>query len=383
MRYGWGLLYASILILVFPCTASAQKNDILLGQIASTSNPAVAEVSHALQRGYALYFDKINAQGGIAGRKIRLIEKDDDYNAQHMLALTRDMLEQDNVVALVGYLGTPGVSLLAQEKLLVQNEIALIAPSSGVAAVLGEPNMFPVRATYEDEIAAITRHAQSMGLKKIAMLTWTAGAGPALAKAWPGLITNAKLELVENSVFTTATDAATLQHNLEAAIAPVDAAHPQAVFLVAGGNAMVMAVKLLRNKLPGGTPIYTVSAVNWKEVVQGVGKPSSGVIISQCVPYPYSPILPIVKQYLDDIKAANRGDVPSYYGLEGYLGAMVTVKALQRAGPNITRAKLLETLAHMGHMKFGGFEIDYQAATRTGYGPPDITIISSTGQLVR
>lgn len=364
--------------------AQAAQQDIVLGQIASTSNPSIAEISVELQRGYQIYFDKINAGGGLDGRKIRLIQKDDGYDAKRALALTRELIDKDGALALVGYLGTPGPALITKEGLLTDNGIALIAPSSGTAKVLSQENVFPARATYEAELAAIAKHAKAMQRKKIAMLSWNAGAGPVLATAWPPLIRESGLDLVENKAFDISADVAVLQRNLDDAILPIEKARPDVVFLIASGSALYVAIKTMRSKLPPGTPIYTLSTVNWKDLIRQVGlKSAQGVIISQCVPYPFSPVIPIVKEYLDDIKAAGKGDVPSYSGLEGYLGAAVTVEALRRAGPNITRHSILAALLKMGRTEIGGFLVNYSPARRQGFARPDITLITSQGTLLR
>jgi ABC-type branched-subunit amino acid transport system substrate-binding protein len=175
-----------------------------------------------------------------------------------------------------------------------------------------------------------------------------------------------------------------LQGNIDSAVMPIAMAKPDAVFLIASGNALYAAVKILREKLPATTPIYTVSTVNWKDLIKQVGlKSAKGVIVSQCVPYPYSSAMPIVKGYLEDIKTAGKGDVASYYGLEGYLGAAVTVEALRRAGPNLTRQGILDALMKMGKTQIGGFEVNYSAAFRQGYAKPDTTLITSQGTLLR
>lgn len=363
---------------------AATAREIVLGQIASVTNPVLAETGKELQRGYQIYFDKINAAGGLDGRKILLLQKEDGYDARNALRLTKELIDKDGALALVGYMGTPGPLLIATEGVLADNGIAMIAPASGTAKVQSQSNVFPVRATYEAELAEIARHSQSMLHKKVAMLTWTAGAGPTLAKAWPVMIQQAKLDLVQNRTFDVASDPSALQHNIEAAIEPIASAKPDAVFLIASGNALYAAIKHLRATLPASMPIYTVSTVNWKDLIKQVGlKSAKGVIISQCVPYPYSSVMPIVKEYLADIKAAGKGDLPSYYGLEGYIGAAVTVEALRRAGPNPTRQGILDALTRMGKTQIGGFEVNYSSAYRQGFAKPDTTLITSYGTLLR
>ena len=172
----------TLILLVLPVFCEgAGKPDILLGQVVSVSSPLVGEISRELKSGYEAYFEQLNQHGGIDGRKVRLVQKDDGYKADNTLALTRELIEKDKVVALVGYLGTPGPSLVVRNNVLVDNDIAMVGPSSGVASLLAEKNIFPVRATYESELAEIVAHAKAMQHKRIALLVWSAGAGPLLA----------------------------------------------------------------------------------------------------------------------------------------------------------------------------------------------------------
>ena len=119
------------------------SKDILLGQVISVSSPLVGEISSELKSGYEAYFAELNEQGGIHGRKVRLVQKEDGYVATKTLALTRELIDADKVVALVGYLGTPGLEALVRERVLVERDIALVGPSTGVAKLLAERNVFP------------------------------------------------------------------------------------------------------------------------------------------------------------------------------------------------------------------------------------------------
>ncbi len=373
----------TLILLVLPVFCEgAGKPDILLGQVVSVSSPLVGEISRELKSGYEAYFEQLNQHGGIDGRKVRLVQKDDGYKADNTLALTRELIEKDKVVALVGYLGTPGPSLVVRNNVLVDNDIAMVGPSSGVASLLAEKNIFPVRATYESELAEIVAHAKAMQHKRIALLVWSAGAGPLLADAFPPIVKNAGLELVYQNLFKPSADAGEMSRTLVAAIDPLKPAKVDAVLLIAGGSALYDAFRELRARLPSTLPLYTISSVNWQDLIANLGlKKSQGIVISQAVPYPYSPKLPIVKRYIEQMRGSGRA--VNYYSLEGYLGAAVTVDALRRAAPNFTRADVLAALAGTGKKEIGGFEIDYTEGKRHGFRKPDITLITSQGKLLR
>lgn len=360
----------------------AGNADIPVGQVISVTSPLVGEISSELKSGYEAYFAELNEQGGIYGRKVRLVQKEDGYVAARTLALTRELIEQDNVVALAGYLGTPGLETLVRANMLTDHRIALVGPSTGVARLLGEKNVFPVRASYESELAEIVAHAKAMQHRSIAFLAWNAGAGQILAKAFPAIASAGGMELAHQAMFDPSPDAKALERSLDAAIAPLRTAHADALVLVAGGNAMYEAIRQIRAKLGAGMQIYTISSVNWRDLVKNLGvKQAQGIVISQAVPYPYSPRLPIVKAYLD--RMGKLGRDANYYSLEGYLGAAVVAEALRKASPNITRETVTASLNSLGRYQLGGFEVLYHTERRQGFGKPETTLITSRGTLLR
>src|SRR5438445_3321104 len=93
-------------------TASAQegisKTAIVLGQSLALTGPGSALASQ-FHLGAKLYFDRLNAAGGVGGRKIELLTLDDRGNPQQTMANTKQLLEQ-GVFALFGYYGSPQVT---------------------------------------------------------------------------------------------------------------------------------------------------------------------------------------------------------------------------------------------------------------------------------
>lgn len=358
------------------------SKDILLGQVISVSSPLVGEISSELKSGYEAYFAELNEQGGIHGRKVRLVQKEDGYVATKTLALTRELIDADKVVALVGYLGTPGLEALVRERVLVERDIALVGPSTGVAKLLAERNVFPVRASYESELAEIVAHAKAMQRKSIAFVAWKAGAGEMLAEAFPAVANAGGLKLVYHAVFAPSDDSVKLKHTLADTIAPLRSAKPDAVVLVAGGSALYEAIRQLRAQFGNALPIYTISSVNWKDLLKTLGlADAQGIVISQAVPYPYSPRLAIAKAYLHQMQRTGRD--ANYYSFEGYLGAAIMAEALRKASPDITRNNIVASLNSLGRHDFGGFEVLYTPERKEGFGKPEATLITSRGTLLR
>ena len=80
--------------------------EILLGQSCQLSGP-LEGITREVRQGASLYFDHVNAQGGVHGRKIRVLALDDAYDPKRAEANTRHFIEDAKVLALFQYAGTP------------------------------------------------------------------------------------------------------------------------------------------------------------------------------------------------------------------------------------------------------------------------------------
>src|SRR4029077_8579667 len=103
------ILTAALLAWLFPFEAAAQApgvtaKSILLGQSAAFSGPA-AQSGIQMNIGTKAYFDHVNAQGGLYGRKIELKTRDDRYEANLCAENTRKFIEEDKAFALISYVG--------------------------------------------------------------------------------------------------------------------------------------------------------------------------------------------------------------------------------------------------------------------------------------
>ena len=102
-------------------------------------------------------------------RPIELRNLDDGYEPERCAENTRKFINDDNVLALFGYIGTP--TSLAALPLAVKARVPFFAPFTG-AMSLREPfnrNVFHVRASYNDETALIVKQLTELGLRKIAV----------------------------------------------------------------------------------------------------------------------------------------------------------------------------------------------------------------------
>lgn len=166
-RRHFGGLVMGAAMLGAPSLRAQSGNRIVLGQSAAFSG-AAAQLGIQFHAGANLYFERINAQGGVNQSRIELHQLDDGYEPDRCVDNTRKLLS-DDVFALFGYIGTP-TSVVALP-LATEAETPFFAPFTG-AMGLREPfnrMAFHMRASYNDETALIVRQLTHLGLKKIAV----------------------------------------------------------------------------------------------------------------------------------------------------------------------------------------------------------------------
>ncbi|MBV9431960.1 MAG: ABC transporter substrate-binding protein, partial [Hyphomicrobiales bacterium] len=126
--------------------ASAQKKydggasdtEIKIGNIMPYSGPASAYGN--IGKTEAAYFNKINAEGGINGRKINFISYDDGYTPPKAVEQARKLVESDNVLLIFGAMGTP--SNAAIRKYMNQKKVPQLFSITG-ASEFGDPQHYP------------------------------------------------------------------------------------------------------------------------------------------------------------------------------------------------------------------------------------------------
>ena len=100
--------------------------DITIGQFAAITGPA-AQLGLRMQAGIKAQFDAVNKAGGINGRQIKLVTRDDGYEPEKSAQAVKALINEDKVFALVGSVGTP--TTLAALPAINEEKIPLIGPS--------------------------------------------------------------------------------------------------------------------------------------------------------------------------------------------------------------------------------------------------------------
>lgn len=353
-------------------TSTPAWAQLRIGQTAGFSGAVAASVKEATE-GAKLYFDAVNARGGINGQPIELVSLDDKFDTKLAAANAKELIDQ-GVLCLFLNRGTPHTQGIMP--LLTEHRVPLIGPSTG-AMVLHQPVhpwLFNVRATYQREAERAISHLSLIGVDRIAIVQVDDSFGAdAVQGAIKGLKAVNKEPLTLEKYDRTKPDFS--------GIAPrVAQKEPQAVMFIGSGTAVIEGMKALR-AAGSKAQLVTLSNNASSGFVKDLGPIAHGVVVSQVFPYERSIASPVVKEAIELAKAKNLELSP--ITLEGFVSAKVVVEGLRRAGPNPTREKLRRALETFNRFDLGGLELSYSSTDHTGLDYADLSIIGPDGRFRR
>lgn len=369
----------ALLLPFFGLTALAAEvgvsdTEVRVGQFAAQTGPA-AELGKRMQLGMLAHFNAVNAAGGINGRKLTLVSRDDGYEPEKAIAAVKALIDEDKVFALVGSVGTP--TNLAAVPAINAAGIPLIGPFTGAQA-LREPlnrNLFHVRASYFDETERIVQHLTTLGISKIAVFYQNDSYGKAGLEGVIRALTKRNLK---------PTASVTVERNsvdVAASLAAILKAAPEAVIQISAYKSCAALIRQAKAKGYGGQ-FFNVSFVGSKALADELGDVGAGVTISQVVPFPYIASSPIVREYQQRMTEAGHKDF-DFSSMEGFLAAKVFTEGLRRAGKAPTRDSLVTALESIREYNMGGFYVNYSPKNHEGSRFTDLTLIGRGGRFVR
>ena len=352
-------------------TAPIFAQEIVLGQSVALTGPA-QELGKEMVLGAKTYFDLVNAAGGIRGKKIVLRTLDDGYEPPRAEANTQKFVDDGDVLALFGYVGTP--TSAASIPVASKAKIPFFGAFTGAELLRTPMNryVFNVRASYFDETEAIVRQMTQGGVTRIAVFHQNDSYGQAGLAGVERALTKRKLEVVAKAtVERNSTDVA-------AAVATMLAAKPEVIVMISAYSSCAEFIKQVKAKdLP--TRFVNVSFVGTKPLAKALGANADGVMISQVMPPPTANKFPVVVEYQKALKAAGVADF-SYTSLEGYIAAKVFVEALRRGG-DASRDALIKSLESLRNVDIGGFNVSFGPDNHNASTFVELTVLNKKGEV--
>ena len=350
--------------------ARAQDSRIVLGQSAAFSGPAM-QLGTQFHAGARLWFDQLNAKGGVGGRQVEIRHLDDGYEPDRCVANTEKLIK-DEVFALFGYIGTP--TSLAALPLATSARVPFIAPFTG-AMGLREPfkrEAFHLRASYDDETALIVKQLIELSQNRIGVFYQNDAYGKAgLSGVTKALAARQLKPIAEGTVERNSEDVA-------AAVAKLAKSGAQAIVQIGAYKACAAFIRQARKAGYGGK-FYNVSFVGTQALADELGKDGAGVVVSQVVPSPYNPARPVSREFVAAAKQQGRVQA-NLSSMEGYLAAKLFTEGLKRAGGKPTREALIAALESINE-DFGGYRVSFGPGNHVASKFVELSMLTGDGRV--
>jgi len=354
---------------------SPDSGVIVFGQSAALSGPA-SELGTGMRAGLLAAFAEVNAAGGVHGRKLSLSSLDDAYEPEAAVANTRALIEEQEVFALVGAVGTP--TSRAAQPVADEANIPYLAPFTGAEFLRDagtRPNVINVRASYFQETAEIIeRLTADLDIDRIGILYQDDSYGRAGLEGVRRALDSHGLKLAVEANYPRNTEI------VKVALLDLMRFDPEAVVIIGAYKPAATMIRWAR-ALDFMPVFVNISFVGSSALAQDLGRDGEGVYITQVVPFPEDTRVPVVARYQEALETTSPGTAPGFVSLEGYLAGRLVAEGLRLAGPGATRERFLEALKNAPPIDLGGFELNYGATDNQGSDRVYLTVIDDTGEV--
>jgi branched-chain amino acid transport system substrate-binding protein len=325
----------------------ADDKEIKIGAIHPYSGPASAYGT--IGKAIGAYFDKVNAEGGINGRKIKYIPQDDGYNPAKTVEMARKLVEEDEVLLVFNPLGTP--SNTAIQKYLNAKKVPQLFVATG-ATKWGDPKNFPWtmgwQPNYQTEGHIYAQHIlETKPNAKIGILFQNDDYGKDYLKGFEDELGDKAKTMIVSKVSYEVTDP-----TVDSQILSLKAAGADVFFNITTPKFAAQAIKKAAEV--GWKPVHYLNNVSSSvgAVLTPAGLDNSvGIITTQYGKDPTDPQWANDKGMLDwrawMAKYYPSGDVKDAANTYGYGVAMTLVQALKQCGDNLTRENVMKQAANL------------------------------------
>ncbi len=332
-------------------SAYAQQEPIRIGSFLAITGPA-SFLGDPEQKTLEMYVERINASGGVLGRKVELITYDDGGSAEKARTFAKRLIEQDKVDAIIG--GTTTGATMAAVPLVEQAEIPFIS-LAGAVVIIEPVKKWVFKTPHTDRIACekIFTDMKERNLQKVALISGAGGYEKSLRAECLKVSGEYGIDVVADESYgasdTDMTPQLTKIKNTSGVQAVINASFGQSAAIVTKNYSQVAM----------GLPLYQTHSVASKEYIklsgdaaEGVRLPAAALLVAHILP-DANPQKPVVTAYRNDYEAKFNSAV-STFGGHAYDGLMIVIEAIKRAG-STDKAKVRDEIEKTsGYIGTGG-----------------------------
>ena len=327
--------------------AGASDKEIVIGAIHPYSGPASAY--GAIGKAIGAYFDKVNAEGGINGRKIRYIALDDGYNPAKTVEQARKLVEQDEVLLVFNPLGTAANTAI--QKYMNDKKVPHLFVATG-ATKWGDPKNFPWtmswQPSYQGEAKIYAQHIlETRPNAKIAVLYQNDDYGKDYLKGFEDGLGDKAKSLIVSKVSYEVTDP-----TIDSQIVTLKGTGADVFFNITTPKFAAQAIKKMAEL--GWKPTHYLNNVSASvgSVLTPAGLDNSkDILTAQYIKDPTDPQFQKGKEWDDYLawfkKYTASANLADGFNVYGYTVAQGLEQVLKAAGDNLTHANVMKQAASM------------------------------------
>ena len=327
----------------------------------------------AARAGLSAAVNRINREGGVHNKLVRIFIADDEYSGTLARAAIENFINDVGPV-IISPLGSP--TLAASLDLIKEKKIYVLFPFSGSNLFRDQSftNIINFRASYESEAEALVYYANRKLLgKDFALFYQDDTYGETALKGAEQMLKKLGIPKWLNVSYQTNTV------QVDKAVEKIKAANPDVIALFSLPPATIELIKRLGVEFLSGKKLLALSPLGnnaFKLFLDSIG---IKVTIAQAVPNPQQSNLPLVKEYREEI--VKLGRPPDTYSLEGYIAASLVSDILKKIPGPITMDSVKEVIENIKNYNFKGLTLNYNPANRQLSN--DLWIETTTGEWVK
>jgi branched-chain amino acid transport system substrate-binding protein len=329
--------------------AQAQE-PIRIGSFLSVTGPA-AFLGDPEQKTLEMVVERLNAEGGVLGRKLQLVAYDDGGDAEKARTFAKRLIEQDKVDVIVGG-STTGATMAAVP--LVEAAGTPFISLAGAVVIVEPVKKWVFKTPHTDRMACekIFADLQARKLAKVALISGAGGFDKSMRAECLKVAAKYGLEVVADETYGAA------DTDMTAQLTKIRASAAQAVLNAGFGQGPAIVTRNYR-QVGLTLPLYQSHGVASKEYIklsgpaaEGVRLPAAALLVADLLPAGDAQ-KPVVTAYSKDFEQKYKAEV-STFGGHAYDGLMLAVNAIKVAG-GTDKAKVRDALeATKGYIGTGG-----------------------------
>ncbi len=316
--------------LALAAATSFAADTIKIGSVLSVSGPA-AFLGDPELKTLQLYVEKINAAGGVLGRKLELVHYDDGSDAAKANSFTKRLIESDKVNVLIG--GTTTGATMAMAPLVERAKLPFIS-LAGAVVVIDPVKKWVFKTPHTDRMAAekVFEDMKKRGISKVGLLSETSGFGASGRKETQAVAAKYGITLVADETYGPKDTDTTAQLTRIK-----NAPGVQAVFVFGLGQGPAIVTKNYGQLGMAAVPMYQSHGVASNEylklsgkVAEGVRLPTPALLIANSLPA--NDVQKAIVTSYDKAYRERYKDEPSTFGGYALDALNLSVDAIKRAG---------------------------------------------------